>query len=94
MPWTGRGPNLRSMIEINPDALEIADELDAERQANGPRGPLHGIPVALKDNLDTHDRMTTTAGSLALEGSIPAAGFLRGGAAARRRRRSCWASST
>ena len=66
-----RGPELRSMIEINPDALEIADELDAERQANGPRGPLHGIPVALKDNLDTHDRMTTTAGSLALEGSIP-----------------------
>ena len=68
----GQGPELRSMIEINPDALEIADELDAERQANGPRGPLHGIPVALKDNLDTHDRMTTTAGSLALEGSIPA----------------------
>ena len=66
-----QGPELRSMIEINPDALEIADELDAERQTNGPRGPLHGIPVALKDNLDTHDRMTTTAGSLALEGSIP-----------------------
>ena len=66
-----QGPELCSMIEINPDALEIADELDAERQANGPRGPLHGIPVALKDNLDTHDRMTTTAGSLALEGSIP-----------------------
>ena len=66
-----QGPELCSMIEINPDALAIADELDAERQANGPRGPLHGIPVALKDNLDTHDRMTTTAGSLALEGSIP-----------------------
>ena len=66
-----QGPELRSMIEINPDALEIADELDAERSASGPRGPLHGIPVALKDNLDTHDRMTTTAGSLALEGSIP-----------------------
>ena len=66
-----QGPELRSMIEINPDALAIADELDAERQANGPRGPLHGIPVALKDNLDTNDRMTTTAGSLALEGSIP-----------------------
>ena len=66
-----QGPELRSMIEINPDALEIADQLDAERQASGPRGPLHGIPVALKDNLETHDRMTTTAGSLALEGSIP-----------------------
>ncbi len=66
-----QGPELRSMIEINPDALEIADELDAERRADGPRGPLHGIPIALKDNLDTHDRMTTTAGSLALEGSVP-----------------------
>jgi amidase len=65
------GPELRSILETNPEALEIADELDAERRANGPRGPLHGIPVAIKDNLDTHDRMTTTAGSLALEGSIP-----------------------
>ncbi|MCY4398555.1 MAG: amidase [Gemmatimonadetes bacterium] len=66
-----QGPELRSVIETNPEALEIADQLDEERRANGPRGPLHGIPVALKDNLDTHDRMTTTAGSLALEGSIP-----------------------
>ena len=67
----GQGPELRSVIETNPEALDIADQLDQERQASGPRGPLHGIPVALKDNLDTHDRMTTTAGSLALEGSIP-----------------------
>jgi len=67
----GRGPELRSIIELNPDALQIADELDAERAAGNVRGPLHGIPVAIKDNLDTHDGMTTTAGSLALEGSIP-----------------------
>ena len=66
-----QGPELRSMIEINPDALEIAGQLDVERRAARPRGPLHGIPVALKDNIDTHDRMTTTAGSLALEGSVP-----------------------
>lgn len=66
-----QGPELRSIIETNPDALEIADRLDAERRESGPRGPLHGIPVALKDNIDTHDGMTTTAGSLALEGSIP-----------------------
>ena len=66
-----QGPELRSIIETNPDALQIADELDAERRSSGPRGPLHGIPVAIKDNIDTHDRMTTTAGSLALEGSIP-----------------------
>ena len=66
-----RGPELRSIIETNPDALAIADELDAERAAGNVRGPLHGIPVAIKDNIDTHDRMTTTAGSLALEGSIP-----------------------
>lgn len=67
----GQGIELRSIIETNPDALEIADELDAERRATGPRGPLHGIPVAIKDNIDTNDGMTTTAGSLALEGSIP-----------------------
>jgi len=65
------GPELRAVIELNPDALKIARELDRERKAKGPRGPLHGIPVLLKDNIDTHDRMTTTAGSLALEGSIP-----------------------
>lgn len=67
----GRGPELRSIIETNPDALTIADELDAERANGSVRGPLHGIPVAIKDNIDTHDGMTTTAGSLALEGSIP-----------------------
>ncbi len=66
-----QGPELRAIIEVNPEALEIADRLDAERKAARVRGPLHGIPIALKDNLDTHDRMTTTAGSLALEGSIP-----------------------
>lgn len=66
------GPTLRSVLETNPDALAIADALDAERRAKGARGPLHGVPVLLKDNVDTHDRMTTTAGSLALEGSIPA----------------------
>jgi amidase len=65
------GPALRSVIETNPEALAIADALDAERKAKGPRGPLHGIPVLVKDNVDTADRMTTTAGSLALEGSIP-----------------------
>lgn len=66
-----KGPELRHLIETNPEALAIADALDAERKARGPRGPLHGIPVLLKDNVDTADRMTTTAGSLALEGSIP-----------------------
>jgi len=68
-----RGPKLNSVIEINPDALAIADVLDKERKAKGPRGPLHGIPVLIKDNIGTHDRMMTTAGSLALEGSIPPA---------------------
>jgi amidase len=65
-----QGPELRSVLEVNPDALAIADHLDQERQADGPRGPLHGIPVLLKDNIATSDRMTTTAGSLALEGCI------------------------
>lgn len=62
------GPALRSVIEINPDALEMARALDAEYRAKGPRSPLHGIPVLLKDNIDTADRMQTTAGSLALAG--------------------------
>jgi amidase len=64
------GPSLRSVIETNPDARAIADGLDAERTTKGARGPLHGIPVLIKDNIDTADRMMTTAGSLALEGSI------------------------
>ncbi|HKQ75626.1 MAG TPA: amidase [Blastocatellia bacterium] len=64
------GPRLNSVIELNPDALTIADKLDAERKTKGARGPLHGIPVLIKDNIDTADRMSTTAGSLALEGSI------------------------
>jgi amidase len=64
------GPSLHSIIETNPGALDLAEQLDRERAAKGPRGPLHGIPVLLKDNIDTADRMTTTAGSLALEGSI------------------------
>ena len=67
-----QGPTLRSILETNPDALDIAQGLDQERREKGPRGPLHGIPVLVKDNLDTADRMTTTAGSLALTGSIPA----------------------
>ncbi len=67
------GPMLRSVIETNPDALEIADELDRERASGSVRGPLHGIPILVKDNIATHDRMTTTAGSYALEGSIPPA---------------------
>ena len=66
-----RGPVLRCVLEVNPDALADADALDAERRAKGPRGPLHGIPILLKDNIATHDRMSTTAGSLALSGSIP-----------------------
>src|SRR6266576_1623310 len=65
-----KGPTLRYVIEINPDALAIADSLDQERKAGRVRGPLHGIPLLLKDNIDTADKMTTTAGSLALEGSI------------------------
>jgi amidase len=67
-----QGPALRSVIELNPDALSIADALDAERRTKGARGPLHGIPILIKDNIDTADKMTTTAGSLALEGSIAA----------------------
>ncbi len=71
------GPMLRSVLEINPDALTIADELDEERRTQGPRGPLHGIPLLLKDNIATADRMQTTAGSLALLGSqVPRDAFV------------------
>jgi amidase len=66
-----QGPSLHCLIELNPDADDIAARLDAERRSKGARGPLHGIPVLIKDNIGTADRMTTTAGSLALEGSIP-----------------------
>ena len=63
------GPRVNAVIELNPDTLQIADALDQERRSKGPRGPLHGIPVLIKDNIDTSDRMNTTAGSLALLGS-------------------------
>ena len=65
------GPAINSVLELNPDSLAIADSLDRERKAKGPRGPLHGIPVLIKDNIDTADKMMTTAGSLALVGSRP-----------------------
>ena len=64
------GPGVNAIIEVNPDALEIAGALDRERREGNVRGPLHGIPVVIKDNIDTADRMHTTAGSLALAGSI------------------------
>lgn len=64
------GPRLNSVIETNPDALTIASTLDRERLAGKVRGPLHGIPILLKDNIDTHDQMQTTSGSLAMEGNI------------------------
>lgn len=69
LDWSG--PNLRAVIEINPDALALAEALDAERQQHGPRSPLHGIPILIKDNIDTADRMLSTAGSLALLSSQP-----------------------
>ncbi|MDJ0794645.1 MAG: amidase [Woeseiaceae bacterium] len=67
------GPELRSMLEINPDARRIAEALDREWRESGPRGPLHGIPVVLKANIDTADQMYTSAGSLALAEHVPAA---------------------
>ena len=64
------GPKLNAVIEMNPDALAIAEAMDAERKAGKIRGPLHGIPVLIKDNIDTADKMQTTAGALALQGNI------------------------
>lgn len=61
------GPTLNSVLELNPDASRIAEDLDQERQSRGPRGPLHGVPVLIKDNIATGDHMTTTAGSLAMK---------------------------
>ncbi len=69
----GGGPRLGAVIEVNPDALAIAHDLDEERRSHGPRGPLHGIPILVKDNMNTGDRMMTTAGSLALFGHRAAA---------------------
>lgn len=65
-----KGPTLRSIIEVNAEAVELADALDTERRAGRRRGPLHGVPVLVKDNLDTADRMPTSAGSLALAASV------------------------
>jgi len=65
------GPGLNSIIQINPDAIQIAEELEAEMKQGKVRGPLHGIPVVLKDNIDTHDNMATTGGSKALMNSYP-----------------------
>lgn len=64
-----RGPELRHVLEVNPDALSVAGRLDRERERGEVRGPLHGVPVILKDNIDTADRMDTSAGSLALAGT-------------------------
>src|SRR5437867_4440269 len=67
-----QGPTLRAVLETNPDALATADALDGERRRGKVRGPLHGVPVIIKDNIDTHDKMQTTAGSLAIEGNVAA----------------------
>jgi amidase len=67
-----RGPAINAVLELNPDALAIAAQLDSERQGGKLRGPLHGVPVLIKDNIDTNDRMHTSAGSLALAGNIAA----------------------
>ena len=67
------GPQLRAVVEVNAEAEAIASALDAERRAGRVRGPLHGVCVLLKENIDTHDSMATTAGSLALLASAPVA---------------------
>jgi amidase len=72
-----KGPSLHCVLETNPDALALADALDKERKAKGPRGPLHGVPILVKDNIATADKMATTAGSLALVGtSVPRDSFV------------------
>ncbi len=86
-----RGPTVNSVIELNPDALAIAEALDKERKNKAGRGPLHGIPVLIKDNIDTADRMQTTAGSLALAGLARAAGILSWRRNCARPARSSWA---
>ena len=62
-----QGPSIRAVIEMNPDAMEIAKKADDERKAGGGRGPMHGIPILIKDNIATGDKMSTSAGSLALK---------------------------
>ncbi len=85
-PRLARGRRCACILEINPDALAIADSLDAERKAGQVRGPLHGIPILIKDNIATADRMMTTAGSLALAGATPPKDAFIVDAAARGRR--------
>lgn len=70
--YNRKGPAINAILEINPDALHLAEALDLERQQKGPRGPLHGIPLLLKDNIDTFDKLHTSAGSLALANSYAA----------------------
>ena len=73
-----QGPVLNSVIELNPDGLEQAEQFDLERSKKRYRGPLHGIPILIKDNIDTADRMATSAGSLALEHSYAKKGCFPG----------------
>src|SRR5262249_23207000 len=69
-PYDKGGPRLNAVLEVNPEAREIAQALDRERASSGSRGPLHGIPVFLKDNIATADRLHTSAGSLALQDCV------------------------